>query len=139
PNNLPDFFTTAMELSPEEHVDVQTTIQRWVDSSISKTVNAPRGYTVEQVEKIYERLYDGGAKGGTVYVDGSRDSQVLTLKAEENTFDEEAEQEKEAAKVNKDKTFLVDSIIDLEATDVTIGNEIGDTCPICRIGTVEDL
>lgn len=138
PNNLPEYFVAAMTLSPEEHVDVQTTIQRWVDSSISKTVNAPKGYTVEQVEKIYERLYAGGAKGGTVYVDGSRDSQVLTLKAEENIFDEDA-MEAEAAKVNKDKTFLVDSIVDLESTDVTIGNEIGDTCPICRQGTVEDL
>ncbi|CZR08493.1 ribonucleoside-diphosphate reductase class II [Trichococcus ilyis] len=141
PENLPDYFVAAMTLSPEEHVDVQTTIQRWVDSSISKTVNAPKGYTVDQVEKIYERLYLGGAKGGTVYVDGSRDSQVLTLKAEENVWDEEAklEEEKEHVKINKDKTFLVDSIATLEATDVTIGNEIGDTCPICRQGTVEDL
>lgn len=139
-NNLPDFFTTAMELSPEEHVDVQTTIQRWVDSSISKTVNAPKGYTVDQVQAIYERLYDGGAKGGTVYVDGSRDSQVLTLKAEENILDElEAQDKEDHVKVNKDKTFLIDTIVDLESTDVNIGNEIGDTCPICRLGTVEDL
>lgn len=138
PDNLPDYFITAMSLSPEEHVDVQTTIQRWIDSSISKTVNAPKGYTVDQVQAIYERLYDGGAKGGTVYVDGSRDSQVLTLKAEENVMDE-GEQEDEKVKVNKDKTFLIDSIIDLESTNVTIGNEIGNTCPICRMGTVEDL
>ena len=41
----------------------------------------------QQVESVYERLYKGGAKGGTVYVDGSRDSQVLTLKAEENEMD----------------------------------------------------
>lgn len=138
PDNLPDYFITAMSLSPEEHVDVQTTIQRWIDSSISKTVNAPKGYTVDQVQAIYERLYDGGAKGGTVYVDGSRDSQVLTLKAEENVMDD-GEQEEEKVKVNKDKTFLIDSIIDLESTNVTIGNEIGNTCPICRMGTVEDL
>nr|WP_199902995.1 vitamin B12-dependent ribonucleotide reductase [Trichococcus paludicola] len=140
-NQLPDYFATAMTLAPEEHVDVQTTIQRWVDSSISKTVNTPKGYTVDQVEKIYERLYLGGAKGGTVYVDGSRDSQVLTLKAEENVWDDEAklEEEKEHVKINKDKTFLVDSIASLASTDVTIGNEIGDTCPICRQGTVEDL
>ncbi|UJF15423.1 vitamin B12-dependent ribonucleotide reductase [Jeotgalibaca sp. MA1X17-3] len=137
-DNLPDYFITAKSLSPEEHVDVQTTIQRWIDSSISKTVNAPKGYTVDQVQAIYERLYDGGAKGGTVYVDGSRDSQVLTLKAEENVMDE-GEQEEEKVKVNKDKTFLIDSIIDLESTNVTIGNEIGNTCPICRMGTVEDL
>ena len=68
-------------LAPEAHADVQCIIQRWIDSSISKTVNAPRGYTVEQVEGVYERLYHGGAKGGTVYVDGSRDSQVLTSKS----------------------------------------------------------
>src|SRR5690625_5276664 len=54
--DLPEFFVTAMELKPEEHVDVQTTIQRWVDSSISKTVNAPAGYSVSEVAKIYERL-----------------------------------------------------------------------------------
>lgn len=91
PNNLPEWFISAMELAPQAHADVQCVIQRWIDSSISKTVNAPRGYTVEQVQKVYERLYKGGAKGGTVYVDGSRDAQVLTLKAEENTFDEEIE------------------------------------------------
>ncbi|HCB27379.1 MAG TPA: ribonucleotide-diphosphate reductase subunit alpha, partial [Enterococcus sp.] len=80
-DNLPPFFVSAMELSPEAHVSVQCTIQRWVDSSISKTVNAPKGYQVKQVAAIYEDLYQGGAKGGTVYVDGSRDSQVLTLEA----------------------------------------------------------
>lgn len=84
PDNLPSWFVSAMELPPEAHADVQCVIQRWIDSSISKTVNAPKGYSVEQVEKVYVRLYHGGAKGGTVYVDGSRDSQVLTLKAEEN-------------------------------------------------------
>jgi ribonucleoside-diphosphate reductase alpha chain len=106
--DLPDFFVSASELTPEEHVDVQCTIQRWVDSSISKTVNAPKGFTVKQVEDIYMKLYKGGAKGGTVYVDGSRDSQVLTL---EN--------------INNDMTQKV-------------GNEVGDLCPMCGIGTLID-
>ena len=92
--NLPNWFVAAMELAPEAHADVQCIIQRWIDSSISKTVNAPRGYTVEQVQGVYERLYSGGAKGGTVYVDGSRDSQVLTLKAEENTMDDHSTRRK---------------------------------------------
>ncbi|MED4111190.1 vitamin B12-dependent ribonucleotide reductase, partial [Halalkalibacterium halodurans] len=78
-NHLPEWFISTMELAPEAHADVQCIIQRWVDSSLSKTVNAPRGYTVEQVQAVYERLYRGGAKGGTVYVDGSRDAQVLSL------------------------------------------------------------
>ncbi|MDQ0224935.1 ribonucleoside-diphosphate reductase, adenosylcobalamin-dependent [Bacillus sp. 7586-K] len=135
PNNLPSFFVSAMELAPEAHADVQCVIQRWIDSSISKTVNAPKGYTVDQVEKVYERLYKGGAKGGTVYVDGSRDTQVLTLKAEENTFDDVEDVDNK----EKGKVVLVDTINDLRSTDVTIGNEVGNTCPVCREGTVEDL
>ncbi|MBA4535791.1 vitamin B12-dependent ribonucleotide reductase [Bacillus aquiflavi] len=135
PNNLPHWFITAMELSPEAHADVQCIIQRWIDSSISKTVNAPRGYTVEQVEKVYERLYRGGAKGGTVYVDGSRDTQVLTLKAEENSFEEQDDLEKR----RKQHVVLLDTISDLRSTDVTIGSEVGNTCPVCRKGKVEEM
>ncbi|MGG0336752.1 vitamin B12-dependent ribonucleotide reductase [Priestia aryabhattai] len=135
-NNLPEWFISAMELAPQAHADVQCVIQRWIDSSISKTVNAPRGYTVEQVQKVYERLYKGGAKGGTVYVDGSRDAQVLTLKAEENTFDEEIEAPKEETKPH---VVLVDTINEIRSTDVTIGSEVGNTCPVCRQGTVEEM
>src|SRR5690625_1966454 len=112
-DNLPPYFVSSMELSPEAHADVQCVIQRWVDSSISKTVNAPKGYSVENVQRIYERLYKGGAKGGTVYVDGSRDSQVLSL----GNDDKETEEE----------------IIEESAE---IGIEIGNTCPICRDGKV---
>lgn len=136
PDQLPSYFVTAMGLAPEAHADVQCVIQRWIDSSISKTVNAPRGYTVEQVEGVYERLYKGGAKGGTVYVDGSRDAQVLTLKAEENSWDEE---EKIEPKEFENHVVLVDTIQDLRSTNVTIGSEVGNTCPVCRKGTVEEL
>nr|WP_090740924.1 vitamin B12-dependent ribonucleotide reductase [Mesobacillus persicus] len=134
--NLPNWFVAAMELAPEAHADVQCIIQRWIDSSISKTVNAPKGYSVEQVEKVYERLYKGGAKGGTVYVDGSRDSQVLTLKAEENSFEEDKEAKKEKSKQH---VVLVDTINELRSTNVTIGSEVGDTCPVCRKGEVKDI
>ena len=135
-DKLPNWFISAMELAPEAHADVQCIIQRWIDSSISKTVNAPKGYTVEQVEKVYERLYRGGAKGGTVYVDGSRDSQVLTLKAEENQLDDEIKVEKVP---EKKKVVLVDTINELRSTNVTVGSEVGDTCPICRKGEVKDI
>lgn len=82
-NELPDYFVTAMELSPEDHVKVQGAIQRWVDSSISKTCNVPNEYTIEQVSELYEYMYDLGCKGGTIYRDGSRDEQVLMLKGDE--------------------------------------------------------
>jgi ribonucleoside-diphosphate reductase alpha chain len=121
---LPPWFIPSMELSPEAHADVQCIIQRWIDSSISKTVNAPKGYTVEQVQKVYERLHKGGAKGGTVYVDGSRDSQVLSLTNEENNVEE--------------TNVLLDSKKEETINKVEFGSEVGDTCPICRIGTVID-
>jgi ribonucleoside-diphosphate reductase alpha chain len=130
PNNLPSWFVSSMQLTPEQHVDVQCIIQRWIDSSLSKTVNAPKGYSVKQVEAVYERLYKGGAKGGTVYVDGSRDAQVLSLTAEENTFEE--------AEIEAPKVVLVDTINEVRSTDVTYGNEVGETCPVCRKGEIID-
>src|SRR5690625_1650273 len=137
PNNLPGWFIAAMELAPEAHADTQCVIQRWVDSSISKTVNAPKGYTVDQVESVYQRLYNGGAKGGTVYVDGSRDSQVLTLKNEENTLEAKPEEIIEAS--SKPRVVLMDTIQELEKTNVTIGSEVGDRCPVCRNGHVAEV
>ncbi|WP_240378129.1 vitamin B12-dependent ribonucleotide reductase [Bacillus piscicola] len=137
PGNLPEFFISSMDLSPENHADVQCIIQRWVDSSLSKTVNAPRGYTVEQVQKVYERLYHGGAKGGTVYVDGSRDAQVLSLQAEENSTNADYTDVDTDSKPEK-KMVLVDTIREIRSTTVQFGNEIGDNCPVCREGTVEE-
>jgi ribonucleoside-diphosphate reductase alpha chain len=132
-DKLPEWFIGTMDLPPESHVDVQNIIQNRVDSSISKTVNAPKGYTVSQVEEVYERLYAGGAKGGTVYVDGSRDSQVLSLTNEENNLDEvDAEPEEKKIPV------VLEVVKPLRETDQEIGSEVGNTCPVCRKGTVVD-
>lgn len=87
---LPDYFVTAMELSPEEHVRVQGAIQRWVDAAISKTANVPNSYTVEQTRELYEYMYELGCKGGTIYRDGSRSEQVLILKEDEDEKQESA-------------------------------------------------
>lgn len=147
-NDLPDYFATAMDLTPEEHVDAQTTIQKWVDSSISKTVNAPKGYSVNQVGEIYERLYKGGAKGGTVYVDGSRDTQVLTLKAEENKAENVELFNVEDVRVVDDSDELRQLVDKAQnehvqqkghTDDVVYGSDVGDTCPICRQGIVEEI
>lgn len=67
-----------------------------MDSSISKTGNTPRDYTVEQTAKLYELLYDLGCKGGTTYRDGSRDTQVLKAK-DDSKKDEEARKKAEKA------------------------------------------
>lgn len=75
---LPDYFVTAMDLSAEDHIRAQAAIQRWVDSSISKTANCPSDFTVEQTKELYELAFDLGCKGVTIYRDGSRDVQVLS-------------------------------------------------------------
>lgn len=80
---LPEHFVGAMDLTPEEHVRVQAVIQRWTDSSISKTANAPQSYTVEDTARLYELAYDLGCKGVTIYRDQSRQEQVLHLNVSE--------------------------------------------------------
>jgi ribonucleoside-diphosphate reductase alpha chain len=96
---LPDYFVTAMSLSPSEHVRVQGAFQRWIDSAISKTCNVPNDYTVEQVSELYQYMYELGCKGGTIYRDGSRDEQVLMLKGDERAENEMAENDKAKDKV----------------------------------------
>lgn len=76
---LPDYYVGAMDLTPEEHVTVQAVAQKYVDSSISKTVNAPKGYTLEEVKRAYMLGHKLGLKGMTIYVDGSRDTQILSV------------------------------------------------------------
>jgi len=76
---LPDYFVTALELSPEEHVRVQAAIQQYVDSSISKTVNAPKEHTVGDVDRLFRLAYALGCKGIAYFRTGSRKG-VLTVK-----------------------------------------------------------
>ena len=81
---LPDYFVNAMELEPIGHVRMMAAWQRWNDSAISKTVNCPKDYTIEQVDDLYQLMFEMGCKGGTIYRDGCRDEQVLTLKKDES-------------------------------------------------------
>lgn len=77
----PDWFVSANDLIPEDHVKVQAVIQKYVDASISKTVNAPKNHTVEEVKKLYNMAYKLGLKGITYMRDGSRPG-VLERKEE---------------------------------------------------------
>jgi ribonucleoside-diphosphate reductase alpha chain len=69
---LPGYFVGAKDLSPEEHVLVQAKVQEYTDSSISKTVNAPKTYSVDDVRRLYTMAYDLGCKGIAFFRDGSR-------------------------------------------------------------------
>ncbi|MFQ2540155.1 adenosylcobalamin-dependent ribonucleoside-diphosphate reductase [Aeromonas caviae] len=64
---LPDYFITADDISPTEHVDIQAAAQRWIDSSISKTANIPTDFPFERFKDIYLYASDSGLKGCTTF------------------------------------------------------------------------
>lgn len=64
---LPDYFITAEDVTPKQHVDVQAAAQKWVDSSISKTINVPTDFPYEDFKDIYLYAYEKGLKGCTTF------------------------------------------------------------------------
>jgi ribonucleoside-diphosphate reductase alpha chain len=64
---LPDYFITADDITPKEHVDIQAASQKWIDSSISKTANVPTDYPFEDFKDIYTYAYKKGLKGCTTF------------------------------------------------------------------------
>lgn len=85
----PDYFVSAMDLTPEEHLLVQAKVQEYTDSSISKTVNAPNDYTVEDVKRLYTKAYESGCKGITFFRDGSRTGVLEAVKKDDKDKKEE--------------------------------------------------
>lgn len=65
--DLPDYFDTAQNIDIKSHVDIQAAAQKWVDSSISKTINVPTDYPFEKFKDIYMYAYDKGLKGCTTF------------------------------------------------------------------------
>lgn len=64
---LPPYFTASDDISPQEHVDIQSAAQYWIDSSISKTINIPTDFDYEKFKDIYLYAYDKGLKGCTTF------------------------------------------------------------------------
>jgi ribonucleoside-diphosphate reductase alpha chain len=80
---LPDYFVTAQDLSPAEHVRMQAAVQRHVDSAISKTVNVPEDISFEGFQEVYLDAYRSGCKGCTTYRPNAITGSVLEVKAAE--------------------------------------------------------
>jgi len=79
---LPDYFITASEVNPEEHLKMQEVFQSSVDSAVSKTINFSNNATIEDIASAYKMAFDMEIKGITVYRDGCRAIQVLNKKTE---------------------------------------------------------
>ena len=126
--NLPDFFVSAMNLGPVEHIKVQAAVQRWTDSSISKTANAPPHFTLEETKSLYELAYDLGCKGVTIYRDGCRNEQVLSTS-------QDTEKKNLASAQGHISADLIPPS-EQQPRSTIVGADIGNTCPNCHEGTM---
>ena len=79
----PYYGATSNDVDWRESVKMQGSIQKWIDHSISKTINLPKTATEEQVDELYRTAFESGCKGVTVYRDGSRNGVLIKEKPEE--------------------------------------------------------
>jgi ribonucleoside-diphosphate reductase alpha chain len=77
--DLPDYFVNAQMLEPENHVRMQAAAQKWVDSSISKTINVPEDIGFEAFKNVYMQAYETGCKGCTTYRPNDVTGSVLSV------------------------------------------------------------
>ncbi len=77
--DLPDFFVNAQTLAPLEHVKMQAAAQKWVDSSISKTINCPEDISFEAFKDVYMEAFETGCKGCTTYRPNDVTGSVLSV------------------------------------------------------------
>jgi ribonucleoside-diphosphate reductase alpha chain len=76
---LPDYFVNAQTLSPADHVRMQAAAQKWIDSSISKTINCPEDISFDDFKDVYMQAWDTGCKGCTTYRPNDITGSVLTV------------------------------------------------------------
>ncbi|WP_299550339.1 adenosylcobalamin-dependent ribonucleoside-diphosphate reductase [uncultured Tateyamaria sp.] len=79
---LPDYFVNAQTLAPADHVKMQAAAQKWVDSSISKTINCPEDISFDDFKDVYMQAWDTGCKGCTTYRPNAVTGSVLTVAEE---------------------------------------------------------
>ncbi|MFQ5533534.1 MAG: adenosylcobalamin-dependent ribonucleoside-diphosphate reductase [Sphingomonadales bacterium] len=79
---LPDYFVTSLTLTPNDHVHMQAAVQKYVDSSISKTINCPEDISFDAFKDVYMLAYDAGCKGCTTYRPNDVTGSVLEARGE---------------------------------------------------------
>ena len=95
---LPDFFVSAQNLTPADHVKMQAAAQKWVDSSISKTINCPEDISFDDFKEVYIQAYDTGCKGCTTYRPNEVTGSVLSAASEEKSASDQ--------EVNRDIIYM---------------------------------
>lgn len=116
----PEWFVSSADLTPDEHVNVQAVIQRYVDASISKTVNAPHAYSVDDVKKLYKQAYDKGLKGITMFRDGSREAVLERGDTSANASSKVIEQDKSEGPAKVAKQIDDPSLVPVKARPMVV-------------------
>jgi ribonucleoside-diphosphate reductase alpha chain len=136
---LPQHIVTAKEVTVDEHIAMQAAVQMYVDSSVSKTINAPNSQTVDETERAFSLAYDSGLKGIAYYRDGSREKQVLYNYNPNERIAELEEKVKvlEAKLTFKEKAHTVTSVVlDTVGGPINIPMPVGSDCPSCEKGQI---
>ncbi len=109
-NKLPDYFISADDVTPAQHVDIQAAAQKWIDSSISKTANVPTDFPYEEFKDIYMYAYDQGLKGCTTFRFNPEAFQGVLVKEQdlENTLYEFVLDDGSVVKVKGNETIDYD-------------------------------
>lgn len=85
--SLPDYFVIASDLNWKQRIDIQSVLQKHVDTAISSTVNLKNNITIDEIEKLYLYAWKMGLKGVTIFRDGCRRAGILTT-SKKNDFEE---------------------------------------------------
>lgn len=88
---LPDYFVNAQTLAPLDHVRMQAAAQKWIDSSISKTINCPEDISFDDFKEVYMAAWDQGCKGCTTYRPNDVTGSVLSVSEGKSPSEEPAQ------------------------------------------------
>jgi ribonucleoside-diphosphate reductase alpha chain len=127
PEEVKSVYRTAHDISPEWHVKMQAAWQMYTDNAVSKTINFPNSATIDDVEAAYMMAWKTGCKGITIYRDGSKDVQILSVGSAIQQVGQSANQPMIQSKI---KTETLRERMKRESVNPS-SRKSGEVCPEC--------
>lgn len=137
PDAIGELFVVTGDLSGKEHAAVQCACQHGVDSAISKTCNFPNSASKDDMQEVYEFVYKNGGKGVTVYRDGTRNKQVLTTRADNTEFADDAEAAEAILEQIEELFGGIEGFLDVDEIGMDVRNELLDVLDVSSESVVQ--